>query len=43
MGLRLSFSLLQPELIDEGVRRLAAAMRAARRNSGSPVVTPVIS
>jgi DNA-binding transcriptional MocR family regulator len=30
-GLRLSFSLLDEEQIDEGVRRLAAAVRAVRR------------
>jgi DNA-binding transcriptional MocR family regulator len=37
IGLRLSFSLLGEELIDEGVRRLAAAVRAVRRNSNSRV------
>jgi DNA-binding transcriptional MocR family regulator len=37
IGLRLSFSLLDEERIDEGVRRLAAAVRAVRRGSGSPV------
>lgn len=36
-GLRLSFSLLDEERIDEGVRRLAAAVRAVRRGSGSRV------
>jgi len=34
-GLRLSFSLVDEERIDEGVRRLAAAVRAVRRNSSS--------
>jgi DNA-binding transcriptional MocR family regulator len=33
MGLRLSFSLLDEELLDEGVRRLAAAIREVRRSS----------
>jgi 2-aminoadipate transaminase len=43
-GLRLSFALLEEERIDEGVRRLAAAVRAARRVSGSgPRVTPALS
>jgi DNA-binding transcriptional MocR family regulator len=36
-GLRLSFSLLDEERLDEGVRRLAAAFRAARRNAGPRV------
>jgi DNA-binding transcriptional MocR family regulator len=34
-GLRLSFSLLDEERIEEGVRRLAAAVRAVRRGSGA--------
>lgn len=42
MGLRLSFSLLDEELLDEGVRRLAAAIRSVRRSSGSRA-TPVLS
>jgi 2-aminoadipate transaminase len=42
MGLRLSFSLLSEEQIDEGVRRLAAAARAVRRGSG-PRVAPAMS
>lgn len=37
MGLRLSFSLLDEERIDEGVRRLAAAVRAVRRSPSSRV------
>jgi 2-aminoadipate transaminase len=41
-GLRLSFSLLNEEQIDEGVRRLAAAVRAVRRSSG-PRVAPAMS
>lgn len=36
-GLRLSFSLLDEEAIDEGARRLAAAIRAVRRAPGRPV------
>jgi DNA-binding transcriptional MocR family regulator len=32
-GLRLSFSLVDEELLDEGVRRLAAAIREVRRSS----------
>lgn len=35
IGLRLSFSLLDAERIDEGVRRLAAAVREVRRGSNS--------
>jgi DNA-binding transcriptional MocR family regulator len=31
-ALRLSFGLMGPEALDEGVRRLAAAVRAVRRN-----------
>lgn len=41
-GLRLSFSLLDEARIDEGVRRLAAAIRAVRRSSG-PRVAPAMS
>lgn len=41
-GLRLSFSLLDEPRLDEGVRRLAAAVRAARRGSGLRVV-PALS
>jgi DNA-binding transcriptional MocR family regulator len=37
-GLRLSFSLLGAEQLDEGVRRLAAALRAVRRDVGGSVV-----
>lgn len=36
-GLRLSFSLLDEDLLDEGVRRLAAAVRAVRRSAASRV------
>lgn len=42
VGLRLSFSLLDEEQIDEGIRRLAAAVRAVRRGSG-PRVAPAMS
>jgi DNA-binding transcriptional MocR family regulator len=42
MGLRLSFSLLDEELIDEGIRRLAAALRAVQRGSNSRVA-PALS
>jgi DNA-binding transcriptional MocR family regulator len=41
-GVRLSFSLLDEERLDEGVRRLAAAVRAVRRASTSRVA-PAIS
>jgi GntR family transcriptional regulator of abcA and norABC len=34
-SLRLSFSYLEPDLLDEGVRRLAAAVRAVRRREGT--------
>lgn len=37
VGLRLSFSLLDEDQIDEGIRRLAAAVRAVRRSTGSRV------
>lgn len=37
IGLRLSFSLLDEDSIDEGVRRLAAAVRAIRRGSNGRV------
>jgi DNA-binding transcriptional MocR family regulator len=37
-GLRLSFSLLGPEQLDEGVRRLAAALRSVRRDAGGSIV-----
>lgn len=35
---RLSFSLLEPEALDEGMRRLAMAIRAARRLQRAPSV-----
>jgi DNA-binding transcriptional MocR family regulator len=41
-GLRLSFSLLDEEQIDEGIRRLAAAVRAVRRGHGARM-TPAMS
>ena len=40
-GLRLSFSLLDEQRIDEGVRRLAAAVRAVRRASTSRVASAI--
>ncbi len=43
-GLRLSFALLDEERLDEGVRRLAAAIRAVRRMSGDGSrVAPALS
>jgi DNA-binding transcriptional MocR family regulator len=41
-GLRLSFALLDSERIDEGVRRLAAAVRAARRSGAGSRVAPAL-
>lgn len=40
-GLRLSFSLLDEQRIDEGVRRLATAVRAVRRASTSRVASAI--
>jgi DNA-binding transcriptional MocR family regulator len=40
-GLRLSFSLLDEQRIDEGVRRLAVAVRAVRRASTSRVASAI--
>jgi 2-aminoadipate transaminase len=40
-ALRLSFSLLDPEELDEGVRRLARAIREVRRRARRPVATPM--
>ena len=34
---RLSFSLLEPEQLDEGVRRLARAIREVRRRSRASI------
>jgi 2-aminoadipate transaminase len=34
-AVRLSFSYLEPDKLDEGVRRLAAAVRAVRRREGT--------
>jgi DNA-binding transcriptional MocR family regulator len=39
--LRLSFSLLRPEQLDEGVRRLARAIRAVRREERLSATAPV--
>jgi 2-aminoadipate transaminase len=38
---RLSFSLLEPEELDEGVRRLARAIREVRRRTRRAVATPM--
>jgi DNA-binding transcriptional MocR family regulator len=40
-ALRLSFSLVGPEELDEGVKRLARAMREVRRRSRHSVAVPV--
>ena len=40
-SLRLSFSLLDPEQLDEGVRRLAGAVREVRRRSRHSVAAPM--
>lgn len=42
-GLRLSFPLLEPDELDEGVRRLARAMREVRRRSRHSVAASPIS
>lgn len=42
-GLRLSFALLDEERIGEGVRRLAVAVRAARRSGSGARVAPALS
>jgi DNA-binding transcriptional MocR family regulator len=42
-GLRLSFPLLDPEELDEGVRRLARAIREVRRRSRHSVAAAPIS
>jgi 2-aminoadipate transaminase len=39
--LRLSFSLLDPEQLDEGVRRLARAIREVRRRARQSFAVPV--
>ena len=38
---RLSFSLLDPEQLDEGVRRLARAIREVRRRARHSVAAPI--
>jgi 2-aminoadipate transaminase len=38
---RLSFSLLDPEELDEGVRRLARAIREVRRRARSSIAAPI--
>ncbi len=40
-AMRLSFSLLEPEELDEGVRRLARAIREVRRRSRTAVAAPM--
>jgi DNA-binding transcriptional MocR family regulator len=40
-SLRLSFSLLGPDDLDEGVRRLARAIREVRRQARQPLAVPV--
>jgi DNA-binding transcriptional MocR family regulator len=40
-SLRLSFSLLEPEQLDEGVRRLARAIREVRRRTRHSVAAPI--
>jgi DNA-binding transcriptional MocR family regulator len=40
-ALRLSFSLVEPERLDEGVKRLARAIREVRRRSRHSVAVPV--
>jgi DNA-binding transcriptional MocR family regulator len=41
VSLRLSFSLLDPPELDEGVRRLARAMREMRRRSRHAIAAPM--
>jgi 2-aminoadipate transaminase len=40
-SLRLSFSLVEPEQLDEGIRRLARAIRAVRRGARQSFAVPV--
>jgi DNA-binding transcriptional MocR family regulator len=40
-SMRLSFSLLEPEQLDEGVRRLARAIREVRRRARQSVAAPL--
>jgi 2-aminoadipate transaminase len=40
-SLRLSFALLEPEQLDEGVRRLARAIRAVRREDRTAAALPI--
>jgi DNA-binding transcriptional MocR family regulator len=40
-SMRLSFSLLEPEQLDEGVRRLARAIREVRRRARHSVAAPI--
>jgi DNA-binding transcriptional MocR family regulator len=40
-SLRLSFSYVEPELLDEGVRRLARAIRQVRRSHRHSATVPL--
>ena len=40
-SLRLSFSLLEPEDLEEGVKRLARALREVRRSARTAVAAPL--
>jgi DNA-binding transcriptional MocR family regulator len=40
-GLRLSFSYVEPKMLDEGVRRLARALRAVRQRQAVGATTPL--
>jgi len=40
-SLRLSFSLLEPDELEEGVRRLARALREVRRRDRTRVAAPL--
>ena len=40
-ALRLSFSLLEPDDLEEGVKRLARALRAVRRSTRTSVAAPL--
>jgi DNA-binding transcriptional MocR family regulator len=40
-SLRLSFALVEPGACDEGLRRLARALRAVRRRGSPPLAAPL--
>ena len=40
-SLRLSFSLVEPEELEEGVKRLARALREVRRRTRTAVAAPL--